>query len=73
MDNTSTYSLTQAGNLTAIAGAIVIVLKLVGVDVPAEDVATVLAAIAIIAGPIISWIGRYRQGDVSVAGFKLRR
>lgn len=64
------YSLTQAGNLTALAGAVVILLKLFGVEIPAEDVATVLSAIAIVAGPLVSWIGRYRIGDLSVGGFR---
>jgi hypothetical protein len=64
------YSLTQKGNLASLAGALVIILQLFGIDIPAEDVMTILAAVAIIAGPIVSWIGRYRVGDITAGGFR---
>lgn len=62
------YSLTQAGNLTALAGAIVVILQMFDITVPAESVMTVLSAIAIVAGPIISWYGRQRIGDLTPLG-----
>ena len=61
------YSLTQGGNLTALAGLIATLLKsFFGIELVPDSVEKVLIAVGI----IISWIGRYRKGDLTVVGFR---
>lgn len=66
------YSLTQAGNLTALAGFIVLIAKAFKPElaISESEITTILASIGSIVGIIISWIGRYRAGGVTKVGFK---
>lgn len=64
------YSLTQAGNIGQLIG---LVLSLFGHNVAPEAIdgfLTVLGAIISIGGLAVSWIGRYRKGDVTLGGWK---
>lgn len=58
--------MTQGGNVGVIVGVLVLVLKQFNLDLAPDELALVVTAI----GVIISWIGRYRQGDLTVAGFR---
>lgn len=62
----SSYSLTQGGNLAALVGLINIVLKYFNISIASDEVSTILIGIGI----VISWIGRYRQGDLKLSGFR---
>lgn len=64
------YSLTQAGNITALAGVIGLIFNLFKIDIDQSELVEVLSAIVSVAGIVISWVGRYRQGDVTLGGFK---
>lgn len=64
------YSLTQAGNITALAGVIGLIFNLFKIDIDQSELVEVLSAIVSVTGIIISWVGRYRQGDISLGGFK---
>lgn len=67
METSTSYSVTQGGNLLVVAGALALLLKKVaGVDFAADEIALVLTAI----GVCVSWYGRYRRGDVTATGFK---
>ena len=62
-----TYSVTQGGNLMVVAAAVSLIAKQMWkVDILPENIVTVLTAL----GVCISWIGRFRQGDISFGGFK---
>lgn len=64
------YSVTQAGNFVAVAGIIVVLLSKLGIAASVEEVATVIGGAVALVGTVISWVGRYRQGDVTPLGFK---
>lgn len=68
--NDSTFSSTQAANLTALAGVIVLVLGRFGVTIASEDVITVLAASIAIFGVCRSYYLRYKRGDLTFGGFR---
>lgn len=69
MDN-QTYSTTQASNIVAIAGVVVLVLKQFHVQVGSDEVATLLGALITAAGIIWNFVHRYKQGGVTPLGFK---
>lgn len=64
------FSLTQTGNYAAFAGVIVWAFHFFKISVSADEVVQAIGAIVTITGIVTSWIGRYRQGDITVAGFK---
>lgn len=64
------YSLTQTGNLVALAGLLGTVLNYFGVNIASEELEKLLTAAAVLVGIIVAWIGRYRQGDLTPAGFR---
>ena len=64
------YSLTQAGNITALAGVLALILKAFNVDIAESEIVTLLSGIVAVLGIVISWVGRYRKGDLTLGGFK---
>lgn len=60
------FSLTQAGNAVALAGLISTVLEFFGFKLAPKELETVIIAVGI----LISWFGRWRKGDLTVAGFR---
>lgn len=61
------YSLTQGGNLTALAGLTVLILKNVfQFEVATDEVSQIIIAMGI----VLSWVGRYRKGDITLGGFR---
>jgi ABC-type Mn2+/Zn2+ transport system permease subunit len=59
------FSLTQAGNLTAIAGILGSIL-----DIPATEIETIVASLVTVIGILLSWYGRFRKGDITILGFR---
>lgn len=64
------YSSTQGNNLLIFAGLIVFVLGKFNVTVAQTDVAEILAAAVSFYGLCANWIKRYKQGGVTLGGFK---
>ena len=64
------FSVTQASNLASIAAILVIVLKGFGIALEAEQVTTFLSVAILIVAPIVSYINRWRKGDVTALGFR---
>ena len=62
------YSVTQTSNYVALAGLIVPVLKLFGVEIAESDMATLISAALILGGVITSFVNRYAKGDVTITG-----
>jgi len=60
------YSLTQGGNLTVVVGLIVMVLQHFNINIATDEVTQIVIAV----GVVISWFGRYRQGDIKLSGFR---
>ncbi len=66
----NSYSTTQTGNLVAFAGLIVTLANYMGYAFTQEEMQALLGAIAILIGIITSWVGRYKQGDLKISGFR---
>jgi uncharacterized membrane protein len=67
------YSLTFAGVIGVLIGYI---LRYFGITASDEEVSTVveaISALATTAGIILTWYGRYRQGDVNLLGVKKKK
>lgn len=69
------YSTTQASNLTVFAGAVVILLAkgslvLHPTSLTADDIAELLASAGIVIAAIISFISRFKQGDLKLSGVR---
>jgi hypothetical protein len=62
------FSITQATNLTALAGAIVVIARLFNHEFDQSQIEALLGAIAVIIATVISFINRYKKGDVTLAG-----
>ena len=62
----TSFSLTQAGNAVALAGLISTVFQFFGVELAPKELETVIIAVGI----AISWFGRWRKGDLTLAGFR---
>ena len=62
------YSMTQAGNLTAFAALIVFVFRMFNFDVAHSDMLDLVNAVAIAGGIVVSYVGRFRKGDLKVTG-----
>ena len=60
------FSLTQGGNLVALAGLASELLKLAGVNILPGEIEKVFIAV----GLVISWYGRWRKGDLKLSGFR---
>jgi hypothetical protein len=67
------YSVTQAGNITALIGVLSLLANAFNVNVAREEIELAVGAIASIVGLAISWYGRYRQGDLRVSGARRAR
>ncbi|MFP5263753.1 MAG: hypothetical protein ACLGJB_17875 [Blastocatellia bacterium] len=64
------YSVTQAANIGAFVGVIVILLKFFKVNIAEEEVQTLLGAAITIGSIIVNFINRYRKGDIRLSGVK---
>jgi len=64
------FSITQATNFVALAGAIVVIAKLFKVELDQSQIEALLGASAVIIATVISFINRYKKGDVTLAGVK---
>jgi len=61
------FSLTQIGNYVAL---IAFILGLLKVNISTEEISRFVEAGAVVVGLVVSWVGRYRQGDITALGFK---
>lgn len=66
---TPSFSMTQSGNVVAF---IMFMTELFKINVTNSEVETVVKAVIGVVGVIISWVGRYRKGDLTLAGFRKR-
>lgn len=58
---------TQLANYVALIG---FVLKLLKVNIGTEEVTQALTASMVLGGLFVSWYNRYKQGDLTLSGFK---
>lgn len=67
------YSTTQAANIAAFAGVLVLIAKTVfNKEVAVDDVVTVIGALVSVVAIIANYVHRFKKGDVTALGaFKL--
>ena len=66
----SKYSLAQGGNLVVIAGFLVMIARHYRLDIAENEVVAVLGGLVTVVGVVMSWIGRYRAGGITLGGFR---
>ena len=64
------FSLTQSGNLTVIIGMIMLILKYFQINIAEEEIQILIGGVLAVAGVVVSWVGRWRVGDLSLGGFR---
>lgn len=67
MDN---YSTTQATNLAAIAGVIVLLLNHFKINIASDEVTMLLGAVLAIGSIANNWYHRFQKGDLTLGGFR---
>ncbi len=66
------YSTTQAGNIAAIAGLLVMIASHFGYTfITTAEVASIIGALLTVGGIVVSWIDQVKSGHTTVAGFKI--
>ena len=59
------YSLTQSGILVAVVGTLLVNFGFS--EVCSNEIITIAPTLV---GGVIAWIGRWRKGDITIAGFR---
>ena len=65
------YSTTQATNLLTIAGVISMLLSHFHISIGSDEISLFLGAVISVIGFIMGWIHRYKQGDLTLGGFRI--
>ncbi len=67
------YSTTQASNLGAVAGLIVIIMgKIFHISATIEEVTLALGGAIALVSIIVNWVNRYKKGDLTPLGARLK-
>lgn len=64
------YSVTQASNITAIAGVAVLILNQFHVNISNDEVSLLLGSVMTLGALVTSFVNRYKKGDLTVGGFR---
>lgn len=66
----NTYSTTQASNITALVGVIILILNHFKINIASEELESVIGAGITVVGIVWNWIHRYQNGDITLSGFR---
>ena len=64
------FSTTQASNIGVFVGVLVIILKYFKINIASEELQTIIGAAITVVSGIISFINRYKKGDLTVVGMR---
>jgi len=64
------YSTTQANNIGAFVGVIVLIAGKFGLNIGTEELTTLIGAAISIYAIVAQWVHRYKKGDVTLGGVK---
>ncbi len=64
------YSTVQGSNLVALLGVIMLVLNYFKIQITQEEIQSLIGGILAIAGILLSWWRRYKQGDLKLSGVR---
>ncbi|MGA9769045.1 MAG: hypothetical protein WBV94_08395 [Blastocatellia bacterium] len=63
-------SVTQASNLISFVGVVVLVLNHFKINITQDEVQAFLGAAITLVGIIVSFVNRYKKGDITLSGIK---
>ena len=64
------YSTTQASNIGAFVGVIILILAQFNIEIGTEELTTLIGASISVIAIISNWIHRYKKGDITLGGVK---
>ena len=64
------YSTVQASNLTAMIGVLMIILQYFKVNITESEIQSLIGGVLAVAGILLSWWRRYKEGGISLGGFR---
>lgn len=64
------YSVTQGSNIAVFIAVLTLLVKKFNWNLSEEDITTIVAAIVALIAVVTNFINRYKEGGVSLAGFK---
>ena len=65
------YSTTQAANLSAILGVVMILLNYFKIQITQEEIQMLLGGVLAVGGILLSWYKRWARGDLKLSGVRL--
>ena len=64
------YSMTQSGNIVVFVGIVGMILRHYRIVIPEDEITALIVGATALVGLVVSWIGRYRKGDLTLGGFR---
>ena len=64
------YSVTQGSNIVVFIAVLTLLAKKLNWDLTEEDITTIIAAAVALITIIVSYVNRYKKGNITLAGFK---
>lgn len=64
------FSTTQATNITSFVGIAVMILNHFHINIAGEELTALIGALIAAAGVISNWLNRYKEGDLTLGGFR---
>lgn len=69
-EQTNGFSTTQATNLTAIVGVLVMILNHFKINIGSDDIMAFVGSVMTIGGIFANYFHRYQKGDLTLGGFR---
>lgn len=64
------YSTTQAANLSAILGVVMILLNYFKINIAQEELQALIGGVLAVGGILLNWYHRWSKGDLKLSGFR---
>ena len=64
------FSTTQASNLTAVVGVLVLILNYFKINIGSDELMALVGASITLASIVVNFVNRYKEGDLTVSGFR---
>lgn len=62
--------MTQSGNIVVFVGIVGMILRHYRIVIPEDEITALIVGATALVGLVVSWIGRYRKGDLTLGGFR---
>lgn len=64
------YSVTQGSNIAALVAVLALLSTKLQWGMSADDITVIVAGVIAVVAIVVSFINRYKKGDINIAGFK---